>query len=168
MENSPSERITAPSARSFSDSALLLVATGLRLGFVPVAPGTIGSLAGLPLAWGLHFLPLWGQVLGAAVLFLIGIPICAAGARLLGSKDPGAVVFDEIAALGAVFLFVPFTWWTAIAGFLLFRLFDIWKPWPVRRLEGLPGGLGIMVDDFVAGIYASACLWLLVRWGFPS
>jgi phosphatidylglycerophosphatase A len=101
-------------------------------------------------------------------VFLIGIPICAGGARLLGLKDPGAVVFDEIAAFSVVFLFVPFTWWTTVAGFLMFRLFDIWKPWPARRLERLPGGLGIMADDFVAGFYASACLWLLVRCVFPS
>ena len=106
--------------------------------------------------------------MAAAILFLVGIPICAAGARLLGTKDPGAVVFDEIAAFSVLFLFVPFTLWTAVAGFVLFRLFDIWKPWPARRLERLPGGLGIMADDFVAGFYASGCLWLLARWIFPS
>jgi len=153
---------------SFTDRITLLVATGLGLGSVPVAPGTIGSLAGLPFAWGLHFLPLWGQVVVAAITFLVGIPVCAAGARLLGTKDPGAVVFDEIAAFSIVFLFVPFNLLSAVLGFVLFRLFDIWKPWPARRVERLPGGLGIMADDFVAGFYASAALWLLVRWIIPT
>src|SRR5262245_53298838 len=158
------ERIIDHPPRSWTDRAVLLIATGLGLGFVPFAPGTFGSLAGLPVAWGLHFLPLWGQVAAAIVFFLIGIPICAGGARLLGTKDPGPVVFDEIAAFSVVFLLVPFTWRTAIAGFVLFRLFDIWKPWPARRVERLPGGLGIMADDLVAGFYACAALWLLFRW----
>ena len=168
MEHSTPEKFITPPARSFTDRALLLMATGLGLGFFPMAPGTIGSLAGLPLAWGLQHLPLWGQVAAAVLGFLVGIPICAAGARLLGTSDPGAVVFDEIVAFSVIFLFVPFIWWTAAAGFVLFRLFDIWKPWPARRLERLPGGLGIMADDFVAGFYASACLWLLFRWILPS
>jgi phosphatidylglycerophosphatase A len=152
-----------PHPRSFPDRVTLLIATGLGLGLVPIAPGTIGSLAGLPLAWGLHFLPLWGQVVAAVFCFLIGIPICAAGARLLGTKDPGPVVFDEIAAFSVVFLLVPFSLLTAIPGFLLFRLFDVWKPWPARRLERLPAGLGIMSDDFAAALYAATGLWLIDR-----
>jgi phosphatidylglycerophosphatase A len=144
-----------------TDRAVLLIATGLGLGFVPFAPGTIGSLAGLPLAWGLNFLPLWGQLVAAVLAFLIGIPICAAGARLLGMKDPGPVVFDEIAAFSVLFLLVPFGIAPGVAGFLLFRLFDVWKPWPVRRLERLPGGLGIMADDFAAALFAAAGLWLM-------
>jgi phosphatidylglycerophosphatase A len=145
---------------SLSDRLLLLIATGFGLGHAPFAPGTVGSLAGLPFAWGLEFLPLWGHILAAGLCFLIGIPICAAGARQLGVKDPGGVVFDEIAAFGVVFLVVPFNLLTAVPGFVLFRLFDVWKPWPARRLERLPGGLGIMADDFAAGLYAAASLWL--------
>ena len=160
MEQSSRERVTAPQARSFADSALLVVATGLGLGFVPIAPGTIGSLIGIPLAWGLQQPPLWGRAMAAAILFLVGIPICAAGARLLGTKDPGAVVFDEIAAFSVLFLFVPFTLWTAVAGFVLFRLFDIWKPVPVRTLETVPGGAGIVADDLMAGLYAALVLFL--------
>jgi phosphatidylglycerophosphatase A len=152
-----------PHPRSLADRVMLLIATGLGLGLVPVAPGTIGSLAGLPLAWGLHFLPLWGQLVAAVLAFLIGIPMCAAGARQLGTKDPGPVVFDEIAAFSVVFLLVPFSLLTAIPGFLLFRLFDVWKPWPARRLERLPAGLGIMADDFAAALYAASGLWLIDR-----
>ncbi len=148
---------------SIMDRLLLLIATGFGLGRAPFAPGTFGSLAGLPLAWGLQFLPLWGHILAAAFFFLVGIPICAAGARLLGLKDPGAVVFDEIAAFGVVFLLVPFNGLTAVLGFLLFRLFDVWKPWPARRLEMLPDGLGIMADDLAAGLYSAASLWLIAQ-----
>jgi phosphatidylglycerophosphatase A len=75
-------------------------------------------------------------------------------------------VFDEIAAFGVVYLLVPFNLLTAVLGFVLFRLFDIWKPWPARRLERLPGGLGIMADDFAAGLYAAGSLWLIDLW-FP-
>jgi phosphatidylglycerophosphatase A len=139
-------------------------ATGLGVGFVPKAPGTFGSLLGLPLVWGLQHLPVWGQCLAPAVCFAIGIPICGIAARRMGLKDPGAIVFDEIAAFSVVFLLVPITLVTAIAGFVLFRAFDIAKPWPANRLEKLPGGLGIMADDFAAAVYAGGLLWLIAHW----
>ena len=84
--------------------------------------------------------------------------------KLLGKKDPGAVVVDEVAGQLIAFLFVPWraSLWAVVAGFVAFRLFDIWKPYPVRRLEGLGGGLGIMADDMLAGFYAAALMSLLV------
>lgn len=136
----------------------------MGLGLVPWAPGTFGSLLGLPLAWELGHLSFWVQIVAAVAIFLAGIPICQRGAKVLGLKDPGAVVFDEIAAFPVMFLFVPFHLGTAILGFLLFRLFDITKPWPARRLEMLPGGLGIMADDLIAGIYAGVAVWGIDRW----
>jgi phosphatidylglycerophosphatase A len=150
-----------------TDRALLLAATGFGLGYIRPAPGTFGSLAGLPLVWGIQQLSLpLAEPLAAALLFLIGIPICSAGARLLGAKDPGAVVFDEIAAFPVLFLGMPLNLATGAVGFVLFRVFDIVKPWPARRLEGLPGGLGIMADDFVAALYAAAAL-RLIDWLVP-
>lgn len=135
------------------------------MGRIPRAPGTFGSLLGLPLAWGVQQLPPAWQFVAAALIFAIGIPICERGARLLHSKDPGAVVFDEIAAFPVMILFVPFqTAAVSVAGFLLFRLFDISKPWPCRPLEQLPGGLGIMTDDLVAGLYSGAALLCVARW----
>lgn len=131
---------------------------------MPWAPGTFGSLLGLPLAWGLGHLSFWAQVAAAVTIYLVGIPICERGAQLLGLKDPGAVVFDEIAAFPVLFLFVPFSARSAVAGFLLFRLLDITKPWPAGRLERLPGGLGIISDDLIAGIYAGGAVWCLDRW----
>lgn len=141
------------------------LATGLGLGLIPVAPGTFGSLLGPPLVWGLQQarlppLAYWGI---AAVLIAAGGPICEAGARRLGVKDPGQVVYDEIVAFLLVFCVVKVTWMTAILGFLWFRLFDITKPWPVRRLEHLPGGWGILADDLAAGVYAGAALWAMMQ-----
>jgi phosphatidylglycerophosphatase A len=147
--------------RTLLDRCVLFLATGFGLGYVPFAPGTFGSLIGLPLVWGLHFLPVWGQALAAATSFAIGVPICDRGARLLGSKDPGAVVFDEIAALAVLFLGAGLNLVSAAVGFVLFRLLDVTKPWPARRLERLPGGLGIMADDCAAALYAAAGLWLI-------
>ncbi len=151
-------------SRSLKERLLLFVATGCGLGYAPLAPGTFGSLAGLPLAWGLQHLPLWGRCVAAVLFFVAGIPVCGVGARLLGLKDPGPVVFDEIGAFAVVFLLTPVNWLSAVIGFVLFRLFDILKPWPANRLERLPGGLGIMADDCAAGIYAAAVLWCIDRW----
>ncbi len=134
------------------------------MGRIPRAPGTFGSLVGLPLAWGVQCLPPTWQYIATALVFAIGVPICERGARLLHAKDPGAVVFDEIAAFPVIFLFMPFQTATAVAGFLLFRLFDISKPWPCRPVERLPGGLGIMADDLVAGLYSGAALLCVARW----
>jgi len=106
------------------------------------------------------------------VLLLVILAVALAGTwaatraeKLLGKKDPGAVVVDEVAGQLIAFLFVPWqtTWtWSVVAGFIAFRVFDIWKPYPVRRLEGLGGGLGIMADDMLAGFYAAALMSLLV------
>jgi len=151
-------------SRSLPARFMLVLATGCGLGYAPFAPGTFGSLAGLPLAWGLHHLPAWGQFAAAVLCFVVGIPICGIGARQLGMKDPGAVVFDEIASFAVVFLWTPFNLLTAALGFALFRVFDVLKPWPASRLERLPGGLGIMADDCAAALYAAAGLWLIDRW----
>lgn len=143
----------------------LALATGGGLGMSPVAPGTVGSLGGLLLVWGLQTLVLTGawQVAIFVALALIGIPICERASQLFGRHDPGAIVYDEIIALIVVFALVPITWTTAAVGFLAFRLFDVWKPWPVSRLEQLPGGTGIMADDIAAGGYAFVVLTVFHR-----
>ena len=146
------------------------LATGAGVGLVPVAPGTFGSLWGLLLAWRLQRLE-WPPAIHVAVLvgiLALGVPVCGRAARSYGSRDPGKIVYDELAALplvflALVFLAVPINFATGLAGSLLFRLFDIAKPWPVRRLEQLRGGLGIMADDVAAAAYAAVALWLIVR-----
>jgi phosphatidylglycerophosphatase A len=152
-----------PRTSNWWERLILLMAVGFGLGLAPFAPGTFGSLAGLPLAWGIQQLPDWGKWLAPLICFLIGVPICRIAARRLGLKDPGAVVFDEIAAFSVVFLAVKVNLVTSVLGFILFRIFDIAKPWPVRRLERLPGGWGIMADDFAAAAYAGGILWLIAR-----
>lgn len=145
------------------EKLLFWLSIGLGVGGVKRAPGTLGSLWGLPLVWGLQQVslhPLW-LTSSAGVLFLLGIPICAAGMKAYQRKDPGHVVYDEIAAFPIVFLLTPITWTTAIAGFTLFRIFDISKPWPIRRVETLPGAWGVMADDTLAALYAGLILTAL-------
>lgn len=144
-------------ARLASRSALV-VATGFGSGYSPVAPGTAGSAVGLLLFWPLAGRPP-GQVLAAtAVLVLLGILAAHHAARGLGQKDPGLVVVDEVAGQWVSLLLLPFTLGTALAAFFLFRLMDVVKPWPARDLERLPGGLGIVADDLMAGVYANLLL----------
>lgn len=113
--------------------------------------------------WGLLRVPLWLSLGLFLLIIAVGVPICGIAAKALGKADPGAVVWDEITAFPIVFLsmlvgWAPFNITTAVLGFVLFRVFDITKPWPARRLEHLPGGWGVMADDLAAGIYAGVAL----------
>jgi phosphatidylglycerophosphatase A len=127
-------------------------------------PGTFGSLWGIPLGWALgQGVSMWGRLGIGLILFLVGVPLCHRAAQLRDKKDPCSVVWDEIAAFPLVYAFVPINWQTLIAGFVLFRAFDISKPPPVRAVEQLGGGLGIMVDDTVAAIYAIGMLLAFVH-----
>jgi phosphatidylglycerophosphatase A len=189
----PVSRTRAQSKPRFA----LFIATGAGLGYLPMAPGTFGSLAGLVLA----MLPY--AAFGAAVEFahvavidisirgrsvdlffllqvLIAVPLAAVGtwtagtaAKFWGTKDPQRVVIDEVSGqhltilLGYNLFFwskpnyfeTALYWKYLVLGFILFRVFDIWKPFPARQAESLPGGWGIMADDWVAGIYAAIGLW---------
>jgi phosphatidylglycerophosphatase A len=137
----------------------VFVCTFGYVGFFPVAPGTAGSAAGLIVylmfRWlGIpHFeLPL------IVVLFALGLFYGAASEQALGGVDPGPVVIDEVMGMLMTLFLIPVNWMGMIAGFLLFRVFDILKPYPARRLERLPGGLGIMSDDLIAAVYANLTL----------
>lgn len=130
-----------------------MLATWFGAGRAPFAPGTWGSLAALPCAWVIVWLG------GRAALALAALVVFAVGCWVSGAatddKDPGYIVIDEVAAQFLVLLAAPLDWRAYAAGFLLFRLFDIWKPPPIRRVErAVPGGLGIMLDDVLAAIYA--------------
>jgi phosphatidylglycerophosphatase A len=154
----------------------LAVASALGLGYLPKAPGTWGSLAGILLyaLTGLYFpLPvasgpqpdLGRQVLWAAWTALpVALVLAAAGlwaahraAEFSGKKDPQFVVIDEVSGqyLAYFLSLAPLNWKYLLLGFILFRVFDIWKPFPARQAESIPGGLGIMADDWVAGLYAA-------------
>lgn len=145
------------------------LASGFGIGLLARAPGTFGAIWGLPLAWAYFQLPGFWPWVAAAVMLLLGVPVCDRAARDLAMKDPGPVVWDEFATVPLVFVLVPLSGlWIALAGFGLHRVFDITKPWPCHRLERLPGGWGIMADDIAAALYAAATLkgltWLFSVW----
>jgi phosphatidylglycerophosphatase A len=178
--------IPAPRRRTAGDYIALAIAT-CGVGYLPIAPGTLGSLVGVGL-----YLAVWGAVYQtleanaargrlnvlyiftpqlAAMLLLIfivstaGIWAASRAEKATQKKDPSIVVIDEVAGQMIALLSGPFwiqTWWSILSAFILFRLFDIWKPYPIRRLEALESGLGIMADDLLAGVYALMVNSLLI------
>jgi phosphatidylglycerophosphatase A len=178
--------VPARKRRSTSDYLALAIAT-CGVGYLPIAPGTLGSLVGVALylgVWGwlyrvleanavrgrlnllYIFSPQWAAML--LLIFLVtmtGVWAASRAEKLLQRKDPSLVVIDEVAGQMIALLSGPFwppTWWSVLSAFILFRAFDIWKPYPIRRLEALESGLGIMADDVLAGIYALIVNSLLI------
>ncbi len=138
------------------------IAFGFGSGLSPWAPGTAGTLAAVPLYLLLQPLAVGWYLAVVAALTLIGVWACDRTARDLQTDDPGAIVWDEVAGYLVTMTAAPSGWVWVLAGFALFRLFDIWKPWPIRVLDArVPGGLGIMLDDLVAGLFAGVCLQVL-------
>jgi phosphatidylglycerophosphatase A len=135
------------------------LAFGFGFGLAPRAPGTLGTLPALPLYWWIKNWPLAWYILLVLALFLVGVWACQVTARDLGIKDPSCVVWDEFVGFLVTMVVAPSGWGWLLGGFILFRLFDIWKPWPIRVLDRrVSGGLGIMLDDVVAGIFAAFVL----------
>jgi phosphatidylglycerophosphatase A len=157
------------------------IATAFGLGYLPKAPGTWGSLGGVALTllfWS-GFLPYkpidlfsngvflvppeqWLTFLFAVLVSGLGVVVASRTANYLGKKDPQIVVIDEVSGQLIAYLGIGVAapnWKYLLLGFILFRVFDIWKPFPARQAESLPGGLGIMADDWIAGIYAALGLW---------
>lgn len=132
------------------------LAFGLGSGLLPVAPGTWGSLLAVGIYWALPPVPLAIMLPALAVAFLAGCVICGTSARRLGVHDHGGIVFDEVVSMLLVLCVTPRTaGWTLVA-FLAFRVFDVVKPWPIREADHrIPGGLGIMLDDVLAAVYAA-------------
>ena len=146
---------------TFRQKAIVFLATGGWIGFSPVAPGTFGSLAALPICLLISLMPL-----GVALIFvvtLIGLStwIAHAAENIEARKDPKQVVVDEICGMAITLFALPFTPFFIIGGFALFRVFDILKPFPIRWIDNnVHGGLGIMLDDMIAGVFANALLWI--------
>lgn len=139
-----------------------LVALGFGSGLSPVAPGTCGTLLAVPLAYVLLQAPVVIAVVVAAIAFVGGVWVTGESARRLGVHDHAGIVWDEIAAFLALVLVLPPAWPWVVAGFLAFRAFDILKPWPIRDLDHrLAGGLGIMLDDLVAAVFAAVLVRLI-------
>jgi len=146
---------------------VVFLATGCGAGLLRPAPGTWGTLAALPLAYGLSLLPLPVSALLIGVAALGGIWLCGLAGDRLGVKDHGGIVWDEWVGLWIALAAFPFDWITVVVGFSAFRLFDIVKPWPVSWADSqLEGGLGVMLDDVIAGVFAAVVV-LLVRVSAP-
>ena len=128
-------------------------------------PGTVGTLWGIPLAWAVVQIPSVNlQVIACLILTMIAVPICEAAEKQLGKgKDPGCIVADEYLTLPIVYLGLPFTPWVILSGFVLHRIFDITKPPPIRQLQNLKGGVGIVIDDFIAALLAMAVNHLIFK-----
>ena len=146
-------------------AAALSLATAFGIGYTPFAPGTAGSAGGL-LLWAL--LPQSPAAQGTAILviFVVGVWAGSVAERHFGTTDPGAVVIDEVMGTLVTFFMNPVGWGGALAGFLLFRLFDVLKPFPANRLERVGGGLGVMADDLMAAVYANLALRAVLALGF--
>jgi phosphatidylglycerophosphatase A len=146
----------------------VFIATVGYCGYFPIAPGTVGSAAGLVvylLVWWAHSRPLESSLI--AVVFVAGAWAGTHAERYFGGIDPGPIVIDEVLGMLITLAFIPVGWSAAVAGFFIFRVFDVLKPYPANRLERLHGGLGVMADDAMAAVYANISLRLLI-WLLPS
>jgi phosphatidylglycerophosphatase A len=145
----------------------IMLATWFGVGLIPIAPGSWGSLAALPFAWAIC--SLWGPTglaIAIAIAVFTGWWATAAVIKASGINDPGFVVIDEVAAQWLVLLAAPSGPLSWVLAFLLFRIFDIWKPWPVRWADRhIRGGLGVMLDDLLAAVYAALILSVLLMIG---
>ena len=147
------------------DGIAMAVATCLGVGYGPIAPGTWGSIPGCLLTWAVvRVSGPWAAVAVLAVVTAAGLWAADRAAAILGVKDPGRVVVDEVAGQMLTLLFLPPAPRVLVSGFFLFRALDVWKPWPARALEAWPGGAGIMADDLAAGLYANLALHLVAAW----
>ncbi len=146
---------------------IIFIATGFYSGYLPKAPGTWGSLVGLLLFFLLHTLNLQIYLAVVAAIFVIGTFAAGEAEKIMDRKDPGLVVIDEIVGILITMIAIPATPLAMALGFILFRIFDIWKPFPIRLIDQrFHGGLGIMLDDIVAGIFSLVILQVMVRFLF--
>lgn len=140
------------------------LAFGFGSGLAKFAPGTFGTLVAVPLYLAISALPAWLYAVTVVAAFALGVWICDTVSRDLGVHDHGGIVFDEFVGFWITMFLVPPSALAVLAGFVLFRLFDIWKPGPIRWCDrNVQGGFGIMVDDVAAGVVACAALHLLLR-----
>jgi phosphatidylglycerophosphatase A len=139
------------------------LAFGFGSGLSPKAPGTAGTLVAIPIFYLMSFMTIINYLIVLSAFIAFGVWICEQSSKRLGVHDHPGIVWDEFAGYFVTMIAVPVSWQTILAGFLLFRLFDIWKPWPIGWLDKkVTGGLGIMIDDVVAGAFALVVLQLLL------
>ena len=147
----------------FREKAAVFLATGFYVGTIPFAPGTFGSLIGLPFCYLLAEIQLGAAIIATLLLIGLAIWISNAAERTLKRKDPGCIVVDEMAGMAVTLIGLPFNFTIVVTGFILFRILDILKPFPIRVLDKrLSGGLGIVADDVVAGIFSNIIIRMLL------
>lgn len=144
------------------DHLAMAIASLFGIGYIPFCPGTFGTFATIVLYAVLARFSISSQFVTICVIFFIGVRAAQKAEKILNKKDPGVVVIDEAAGYLVTMCFLPFSITAAFTGFFLFRMFDILKPFPIRRLEKIPGGWGIMMDDLLAGIYSSLMLRVIL------
>jgi len=155
-------------ARTLRSRLAVAFATFGYVGFAPVAPGTVGAAAAIPVFLLLRMAgSAWLEVAVCAAIVAAGAWSARLTEQALGVEDPGPVVIDEVVGMLVSLLWLPGTWPVILAAFLAFRVFDIVKPWPAGRLEHVPGGWGVMADDVMAGIYANLTIQVLM-WARPG
>lgn len=148
---------------NLKQKTVLFLATGGYLGYLPIAPGTFGSLPGLLVCLGMSRISLLCAISIALALIGVAIGIAHQAEKMIGDKDPGTIVIDEIAGMTVTLLGITVTPFTVILGFFVFRGFDILKPFPVRLLDQrVPGGAGIVLDDVMAGIYGNVLIRIVL------
>lgn len=155
------------SYRHLLKNPLHFLSLGFGSGLAPKAPGTFGTLAAIPVVVVAAQLSFWGFVLATVLACAVGVYLCGYTAKAMGEHDHPAIVWDEIAGFMVAFIAVPISAWSLLLGFVLFRFFDILKPWPISYLDRrLHGGVGIMLDDILAGLATLAILHLLLSQGW--
>ncbi len=142
----------------------MCIATGCFVGFSPLGPGTFGTLIAIPLVWLGAQAGLFFQIALASAFFILGLWASERALKVLGKEDAPQIVADEVAGFLVAMVGIPFTWYWLGCGFLLFRFFDIYKPFPISYLdEKVRGGWGVMLDDLAAGFFANLVMHLMVR-----
>ena len=149
---------------NFKQKLVMFLATGCFIGNISFAPGTFGSILGLPLCFFISKISFSAAVLLTLIFILCAIWIAQEAEKILKSKDPGCIVIDEIAGMILTLTGLPFNIISVTAGFFLFRILDIWKPYPIRLIERkFPGGVGVVMDDVAAGIFSNLVLRVLLK-----
>jgi phosphatidylglycerophosphatase A len=155
--------VNRSSFRRIARNPLHWISCGFGTGFVPKVPGTAGTLVAVPIVLLIQSFPTPVHLTILVLMFVLGCIVCQFTALALNQKDPGAVVWDEITGFCIAMAFIPATWTLMILAFVIFRLLDIFKPWPISLAEKkVAGGIGIMLDDLIAGVLTNLFLQVLI------